>query len=377
VPAGTLLAFNGADFPNTLYALDPTSGAVLAQVALPGDNGVGGAYVPGGNTVVTVQWTTPDTIRVVDSATGSVTSSFEPGADFDVYYGDIDVDNATGHLLLAGSPQTFLRELAPDGSQVADWPTGLADVSGLAVDDARNVLWLADTYGVIHRVSIAAVAPDGDSDGIVDVRDNCTLVANADQRDTDGDGYGNRCDADFDGDCSVNFLDLGVVKTAFFGHDPDADLDGDGNVNFVDLGIAKTLFFAPPGPSAQAPVCVPVHSSGSFLLPGTWNFDLDEGVITSAVPPGDVWHEHVTATEAYFESLAGDGLAVYGASTPGRDACVATPRSYDRVDLDTVDIGTWFCAGTSDGRISRFRITDADSLPLGTANSFTIEYTTW
>jgi hypothetical protein len=237
------------------------------------------------------------------------------------------------------------------------------------------VLWLADIGGIIHRVPIAAVAPDGDSDGAVDIRDNCTLVANPDQRDTDGDGFGNRCDADFDENCSVNFVDLGVVKTAFFGHDPDADLDGDGNVNFVDLGIAKTLFFGMPGPSALAPVCVPVHSSGSFFLPGTWNFDLDEGVITSAAPPGDVWHEHVTA--AYFESLSGDGLAVYGDATPSRNACLATPRSYDRVDLDTVDIGTWFCAGTSDGRISRFRISDADSLPLGTANGFTIEYTTW
>lgn len=25
--------------------------------------------------------------------------------------------------------------------------------------------------------------------------DNCTLLENADQRDTDGDGFGNRCDA--------------------------------------------------------------------------------------------------------------------------------------------------------------------------------------
>ena len=377
VPAGTLLVFNGADSPNTLYALDPAGGAVLAQVALPGADGVGGAYVPGGNTVVTVQWTTPDTIRVVDSATGGVIRSFEPGADFDVYYGDIDVDNATGHFLLAGSSQTFLRELTPDGSAVADWPTGFPDVSGLAVDDAHDVLWLADTYGIIHRVPFAATAPDGDGDRVVDLRDNCTLVANADQRDTDGDGFGNRCDADFDEDCAVNFVDLGVFKPAFFGSDPDADLDGDGLVNFVDLGIMKALFFAAPGPSARAPMCVPVHSSGSFFLPGTWNFDLDEGVITSAVPPGDVWHEHVTSTEAYFESLSGDGLAVYGEATPSRDACASTPRSYDRVDLDTVGIGTWFCAGTSDGRISRFRITDADSLPLGTANSFTIEYTTW
>lgn len=41
---------------------------------------------------------------------------------------------------------------------------------------------------------------DGDSDGVPDEQDNCALVANADQRDTDGDGSGDVCDADDDGD---------------------------------------------------------------------------------------------------------------------------------------------------------------------------------
>ena len=50
---------------------------------------------------------------------------------------------------------------------------------------------------------------DRDGDGIPDTSDNCTLVANADQRDTDGDGYGNRCDGDFDNDLKVNAFDVG------------------------------------------------------------------------------------------------------------------------------------------------------------------------
>ena len=74
-------------------------------------------------------------------------------------------------------------------------------------------------------------------------------MANADQRDSDGDGFGSVCDPDLDGDGIVNFSDLGLMKARFFSTDDQADLNGDGIVNLGDLGVMKTLFFAPPGPS--------------------------------------------------------------------------------------------------------------------------------
>jgi hypothetical protein len=98
----------------------------------------------------------------------------------------------------------------------------------------------------------AAFAQDSDSDGIDNLLDNCTLVANSDQRDTDGDRYGNACDADLDNDGLVNFADLGLMKAAFFSDDPDADLNGDGSVDFADLGRMKTRFYQAPGPSGRA-----------------------------------------------------------------------------------------------------------------------------
>lgn len=94
---------------------------------------------------------------------------------------------------------------------------------------------------------------DTDGDGIDDDADNCTLVGNADQRDTNGDGYGNICDADLDNNGVINAVDLGLLKAVFFSADPDADLNGDGAVNSVDLGIMKTQFFGAPGPSGVAP----------------------------------------------------------------------------------------------------------------------------
>jgi hypothetical protein len=97
----------------------------------------------------------------------------------------------------------------------------------------------------------AACPLDTDGDGISNYTDNCLLVANADQADGDADGYGNRCDADFDNSGAVNFVDLGAFKSGFGSSDPELDLDSSGGVNFVDLGIFKSLFGGEPGPSAR------------------------------------------------------------------------------------------------------------------------------
>lgn len=96
---------------------------------------------------------------------------------------------------------------------------------------------------------------DTDGDGVGDSLDNCTLVANADQRDTNGDGFGNVCDPDFDNNGVVNFLDIsGWVP--FFNTacgDVDQDLNGDGGCNFGDFSLIPAYFGQPPGPSGIAP----------------------------------------------------------------------------------------------------------------------------
>ena len=79
--------------------------------------------------------------------------------------------------------------------------------------------------------------------------DNCLLIQNPLQRDTDADGYGNYCDPDFNNDMIVNVADVAYFKKKFFTNDPDADLNGDGVVNFGDLMILKLYLFEPPGPS--------------------------------------------------------------------------------------------------------------------------------
>jgi Dockerin type I domain/Thrombospondin type 3 repeat len=114
-----------------------------------------------------------------------------------------------------------------------------------------------------NHYSVWAVHPgdiDSDTDGVQDFADNCTLVANANQRDTNGDGYGNLCDPDFNGDGTVNINDFNRLKARLNISpvvDIDTDLDGNGAVNINDFNRLKSFLGKPPGPSGQHPNCPP------------------------------------------------------------------------------------------------------------------------
>ncbi len=144
-------------------------------------------------------------------------------------------------------------EMTP-GIQLVDlWITGL--------DESRQneVTWESAS-----GVFLTATPVDSDGDNVYDEIDNCTLVANPDGRDTDGDGIGNACDPDIAppvNDCAVNFSDLGALKVAFFSAPGDgnwnesADFNSDRSVNFADLATMKSGFFGPPGPSGIPNAC--------------------------------------------------------------------------------------------------------------------------
>ncbi|ANM29520.1 hypothetical protein ABI59_07890 [Acidobacteria bacterium Mor1] len=107
-----------------------------------------------------------------------------------------------------------------------------------------------------------AGAPDGDvdGDGVFDYMDNCLLDANPDQRDTDRDGFGNRCDPDFDQNGVVTEADELFLLHGIDAEPPEIDtaeslrsqrlmdLNGDGVVDLLDLEILRTYNFRAPGP---------------------------------------------------------------------------------------------------------------------------------
>ena len=93
-----------------------------------------------------------------------------------------------------------------------------------------------DLEGVAPGTTVATwtitdrVPPDSDGDGIADDTDNCLGVANPGQADLDGDGAGDACDDDIDGDGLSNVIEI------WLGCDPhDPDSDGDGVWDLVEI----------------------------------------------------------------------------------------------------------------------------------------------
>ncbi len=92
---------------------------------------------------------------------------------------------------------------------------------------------------------------DTDRDGRPDLLDNCVQVANPDQRDSNDNGIGDRCDADVNGDGLVNAVDLAQLRAQFGQSGGSADLNGDGSVNALDLALLRSRFGQRPGPAGE------------------------------------------------------------------------------------------------------------------------------
>ena len=128
-----------------------------------------------------------------------------------------------------------------------------------------SISLLTLVFALVTGAGAVACAVDADGDGVCDDpgpnADNCTAVANADQRDDDQDGYGNECDADVNQDCVAGSLDLAAITSQSgagasndWNGDPAIaayDINCDDMVGAPDASIAFSAFGTPPGPSAR------------------------------------------------------------------------------------------------------------------------------
>ncbi|MDC8774563.1 hypothetical protein, partial [Roseateles albus] len=106
---------------------------------------------------------------------------------------------------------------------------------------------------------------------------------NADQRDTDNDGYGNVVDADLNQDLMVDFFDLSMLDSVFYTDDPDADLNGDGLVDFFDLSMLDDLFGKAPGPSY-----IDLPPGGPGAVANAWSQGADAQQLVEEHVSGDL-----------------------------------------------------------------------------------------
>lgn len=95
----------------------------------------------------------------------------------------------------------------------------LTQIKWLLTSTAKDV----NAAGFDYRTGNGRISLDADGDGYNHDTDNCRLVSNPTQLDTDGDGIGDACDADIDGDGLTNAQEaaLGTDPTK-----PDTDSDG-------------------------------------------------------------------------------------------------------------------------------------------------------
>ncbi len=147
-------------------------------------------------------------------------------------------------LLYPGRPQQSIisyRMHTTDEGRMPPIGRSLMDVQGVGVIDS----WITSGLGM--------GVGDRDNDGFADNVDNCKSTSNPTQRDSDGDGIGNMCDADFTNDGLVNAADLALFQLAFGSRasdatfNPNVDMNGDGRINSQDLALFQVRFGKPAG----------------------------------------------------------------------------------------------------------------------------------
>ena len=95
-----------------------------------------------------------------------------------------------------------------------------------------------------------------------DVNDNCLVVPDPDQIDSNMEGYGNACDVDYDDDDLVGGPDFVLLSVNFGPLPPGSeiyDATGDGVAGGPEFVLLSIEFGNPPGPSgldcAGTPPC--------------------------------------------------------------------------------------------------------------------------
>ncbi len=287
---------DGTDYQayyDTVLDITWLADANLASTNTFGVLGIGGIYPPGEMTWDTANaWitamNTANYLGVNNWRLPTVTDTGAPGCDFAWAGTDCgwNVDLATGEMArmfystlgnpagynssgeiqpcFTSGPQYCLANAGPISNlQLYYWyGTEYApDISlawGFFLATGNQYVPGKDNYSNAWAVRPGDINPDEDGDGVAFAIDNCTLVANPTQYDSDTDGYGNRCDGDLNNNSFTNSQDY-VLFRAQLGQPSvpptynKADINANGVVNSQDYVLFRGLLGSPPGPSGLVP----------------------------------------------------------------------------------------------------------------------------
>ncbi len=169
VSEGDLLFINGETATTEIYVINKTSGASSSfAVNFGNSHVVGGAYHAARNSFFLVQDKVPgavngNRIAEIDVATGEVVLSFQTTPNFVVNYGDMDVCQTTGHLLVVSSDENAVAEFGPTGTflQKHPLPAGVSGSAGIDLNDATGEAWISGTDGSVRRLSVPCPGRSG------------------------------------------------------------------------------------------------------------------------------------------------------------------------------------------------------------------------
>lgn len=222
-------------------------------------------------------------------------------------------------------------------------------------------------------------ATDSDCDGVADTSDNCPTLGNANQTDTDSDGFGNVCDTDDDGDGVADGSDnCPLVSNA---NQLDSDADGLGDAcdavlndndpvvsltshsNFDDLPLDQEAILEATASDPGGEI-----ASVSFYVDGVLIAEDTSSPYTASWTPTET-REYLLTARAKDNSgkVAGDSAAVSAGGGASSLELIATDDAYvvsksDRVD-DVHDFSKVEVTTKSDYVIAGLFAFDLSGLP--------------